>query len=84
MFFAVFTYMNNHMHSAPQSIKEENREERRITHLGKPESKGSQWLEKWKKRFAIKQLKICGESGEVQGETVDSWKERLPEIVQGC
>ena len=46
--------------------------------LGKPEFKGSQgWLEKWKKRFAIKQLKICGESGEVQGETVDSWKERL-------
>ena len=54
------------------------------TTLGKPEFKGSQgWLEKWKKRFAIKQLKICGESGEVQGETVDSWKERLPEIVQG-
>ena len=52
--------------------------------LGKPEFKGSQgWLEKWKKRFAIKELKICGESGEVQGETVDSWKERLPEIVQG-
>ena len=38
--------------------------------LGKPEFKGSQgWLEKWKKRFAIKQLKICSESGEVQGET---------------
>ena len=54
------------------------------TTLGKPEFKGSQgWLEKWKKRFAIKQLKIGGESGEVQGETVDSWKERLPEIVQG-
>ena len=52
--------------------------------LGKSEFKGSQgWLEKWKKRFAIKQLKICGESGEVRGETVDSWKERLPEIVQG-
>ena len=26
---------------------------------------------------------ICGESGDVQGETVDSWKERLPEIVDG-
>ena len=52
--------------------------------LGKSKFKGSQgWLEKWKKRFAIKQLKICGESGEVRGETVDSWKERLPEIVQG-
>ena len=28
-------------------------------------------------------MKICGESGEVQGETVDSWKEQLPQIVQG-
>jgi len=37
--------------------------------LGKPEFKGSQgWLEKWKKRFATKQLKICGECGEVQGK----------------
>ena len=52
--------------------------------LGKPEFKGSQgWLEKWKKRFAMKQLKICGESGNVQGVIVDSWKEQLPELVQG-
>ena len=52
--------------------------------LGKPEFKGSQeWLEKWKKKLAIKQLKICGESGEVQKVKVDSWKERLPQIVQG-
>ena len=26
---------------------------------------------------------MCGESGEVQGSTIDSWKERLPEIVSG-
>ena len=51
--------------------------------LGKSDFKGSQgWLEKWKKRFAIKQLKICGESCDVQGETVDSWKERLPELIR--
>ena len=31
----------------------------------------------------MKQLRICGESGDVQGETVQYWKERLPEIVQG-
>ena len=31
----------------------------------------------------MKQLRICGESGDVQGATVESWKERLPEIVQG-
>lgn len=50
--------------------------------LGKPNFKGSRgWLDKWKKRFNIKQLKICGESADVDGATVDSWKERLPEIV---
>ena len=27
--------------------------------------------------------KVCGESGDVEGATVESWKERLPEIVQG-
>ena len=26
---------------------------------------------------------MCGESGGVQGSTIDSWKERLPEIVSG-
>ena len=28
-------------------------------------------------------MKISGESGDVRGETVDSWKERLPELLQG-
>ena len=52
--------------------------------LGKPEFKGSNgWLEKWKKRYNLTQFSICGESGTVSGETVDSWKERLPEILQG-
>lgn len=52
--------------------------------LGVPNFKGSRgWLDKWKKRFNVKQLKISGESGDVEGATVDSWKERLPEIVQG-
>ena len=31
------------------------------------------------KRHNIKRLKVNGESGDVQGETVDSWKERLPD-----
>ena len=52
--------------------------------LGKSDFKGSQgWLEKWKKRFALKQVKICGEFGDVEGKTVDSWKERLLELIQG-
>ncbi len=52
--------------------------------LGKSDFKGSVgWLEKWKKRFSIKYFKICGESGDVQGVTIDSWKERLPELVRG-
>ena len=28
----------------------------------------------WKKRFSIKQLMVCSESGDVQGEKIDSWK----------
>ena len=53
-------------------------------HLKIPNFKGSRgWLAKWKKRYNIKRVKVCGESGEVSGETVDSWKERLPEICSG-
>lgn len=52
--------------------------------LGKDDFKGSNaWLEKWKKRYNIKQLQVSGESGDVQGPTVDSWKERLPELIAG-
>ena len=52
--------------------------------LGKSKVKGSRgWLEKWKKRYNVKQVKVNGESADVRGETVDSWKERLPEIVEG-
>ena len=46
--------------------------------------KGSNgWLEKWKARHNIKRMAISGESGEVSSKTADSWKERLPEIIQG-
>ena len=41
------------------------------------------WFDKWKQRHSIKRVSICGESGDVSGATVDSWKERLPEILQG-
>jgi hypothetical protein len=52
--------------------------------LGKTEFKGSNgWFEKWKRRHNIKRVSVCGESGDVRGETVDAWKERLPEILNG-
>ena len=52
--------------------------------LGKTEFEGSSgWLTRWKQRYNVKRITICGESGDVSGETVTSWKERLPEIVSG-
>lgn len=40
------------------------------------------WLEKWKVRHNIKRVAICGELGGVQDETIESRKERLPEITE--
>ena len=52
--------------------------------LGKQKFMGSNgWLEKWKRKYNIKELRISGESGDVEGPTVDSWLERLPELVTG-
>ena len=36
-----------------------------------------------KKRYNVKRMKISGESGDMRGETVDSWKEGIPELLQG-
>ena len=41
------------------------------------------WLDKWKQRYHVRRVAICGESGDVSGITVSSWKERLPEILRG-
>ena len=41
------------------------------------------WLDRFKKRCGIKAKVISGEAGDVREETVDSWKERLPEILEG-
>ena len=52
--------------------------------LGKPNFKGSNgWLQKWKMRYNIKQVAVSGESGDVRLDTVESWKERLPELLHG-
>ena len=40
-------------------------------------------MEKWKKQYDVRRVSIFGESGDVSGETVESWKERLPELVRG-
>ncbi len=51
--------------------------------LENPGFKGTNgWLEKWKKRYNIRQVTIQGESGDVSGVTIQSWKERLPEILK--
>ena len=51
---------------------------------GSPNFKASNgWLDRWKRRYNVKRMKISGESKEVRGETVDSWKERLPELLRG-
>ena len=53
-------------------------------HLNKPDFEGSSgWLSRWKLRYNVKRITICGESGDVSGDTVTSWKERLPEIIEG-
>ena len=41
------------------------------------------WLDQWKRRYDIHKMKINGESGNVAGETIASWRERIPELLRG-
>ena len=41
------------------------------------------WLDRFKRRTGITAKFISGESGDVREETVDSWRGRLPVILQG-
>ena len=41
------------------------------------------WLQKWKVSHNLKYRAVSGESGEVSLTTTQSWKERLPEIMEG-
>ena len=53
-------------------------------HMGISHFKPSNgWLDRWKTRYNIKSRVISGESGEVRNETVESWFERLPLILDG-
>ena len=40
-------------------------------------------MEKWKTRHNVKQFSVAGEDEEVNAERLESWAERLPEIVKG-
>lgn len=52
--------------------------------LGHDEFKASNgWLESWKIRYSIKFYKICGESGDVDMEKVNDFRDKLPELIQG-
>ena len=54
------------------------------TRLGIDGFEGSSgWLTKWKGRYNIKKIRVSGESGDVSGATISSWKERLPVLLQG-
>lgn len=53
--------------------------------MGESEFKASNgWLENFKKRRGIAQFTISGEAASVPDELVDSWKERLSELLLGC
>ena len=41
------------------------------------------WLQQWKTRHNVKQSSAAGGHGEVNAETLESWAERLPELVKG-
>ena len=43
--------------------------------------KSNGWLNLWKKSYNVRQIKNSGESGDVSGATIDSWKQRLLDIV---
>ena len=40
-------------------------------------------MDGWSHGRNVKQVVVSGEAGKVRGETVSSWKERLPEIIDG-
>ena len=41
------------------------------------------WLDHWKTRHNVRRMTVSGESGYISGLTAQSWKERIPHIVEG-
>ena len=58
--------------SGPQLIAKAKEIATRLGIDGFEESSG--WLTKWKGRYNIKKIRVSGESGDVSGETISSWK----------
>ena len=51
--------------------------------LGYQDFKASNgWLDCWKAKFSIKFYKVCGESGDVNNETVTEFKGRIREVLK--
>ena len=62
------------------------REEARLIaeKLGETSFKGTDgWLAKWKQRHNVAQMSVAGEEGDVCQETLESWRERVKELMRG-
>lgn len=53
-------------------------------YLRRPDFEGTTgWLSKWKKHYNVKRATICGESGDVSGGIITSWKgQKLYKIMR--
>ena len=67
--------------SGPQLCKKVKEIAKRLHVEGFKASNG--WIDKWKRRYNVRYVKISGESADVSGVTVELWKERVSELVEG-
>lgn len=52
--------------------------------LGEASFKGTDgWLAKWKQRHNVGLMSVAGEEGDVCEETLESWRERVKELIRG-
>ena len=53
----------------------------RILHSNLESQTSKHLMAGWKLQHHIQHISVSGESGEVKSVTVDSWKERIPEVI---